>query len=109
MLSHSQAERDTHFVFERRGAKEDRDLELEFRRFTDGENAKGLRLPNFDIHFSDKRTNSTGMQIADLTARPLGLRILRPEQQNRAFELISGKIYRASKLARPLRGIHVPR
>jgi hypothetical protein len=109
LVGHGQADRETHFIFEKRGAKEDRDLELEFRRFTDGENTSRLKLPNLNIHFSDKRTNSTGMQIADLTARPLGLRILRADQTNRAFELIARKLYRASNLARPSRGVHIPR
>ena len=29
--------------------------------------------------------NSEGMQIADLTARPIGLSVLRPDQKNRAM------------------------
>lgn len=103
-----ETDQETHFVFEKRGPKEDADLELEFRRFTDGDNASGAKLPNFNIHFSDKRTNSTGMQIADLTARPLGLRILRAGQSNRAFDIVARKLFRRSKLAAPGRGIHIP-
>ncbi len=98
----------TFFVFEKRGPREDAELELEFRRIVDGDNDIGLHMPGFQIHFSDKRTNSTGMQIADLTARPIGLSVFRPEQPNRAFELISKKIYRHRKFSRPSRGIHVP-
>jgi hypothetical protein len=98
----------THFIFEKRGTKEDNELELEFRRIVAGEN--DLRKPflGFDIHFSDKRTNSTGMQIADLTARPIALSVLRPKQANRAFEIISRKIYRDRKFSQPSRGIYVP-
>lgn len=95
-----------HFIFEKRGPKEDGELELEFRRITDGEN--DLRTPflGFHIHFSDKRTNSTGMQIADLTARPIGLKIIRPTQPNRAFEIIERKIFSCRKFGRPSRGIY---
>ena len=98
----------TYFVFEKRGLREDAELELEFRRLVDGENDLGVPMAGFNIHFSDKRTNSTGMQIADLTARPIGLSIFRPGQPNRAFELIERKIYRDRKYSKPSRGIHVP-
>ncbi|MEZ5810276.1 MAG: DUF3800 domain-containing protein [Rhizobiaceae bacterium] len=98
----------TYFVFEKRGAREDADLELEFRRLVDGENDLGMPLEGFNIHFSDKRANSTGMQIADLTARPIGLKMFRPGQPNRAFDLIVKKIYRNRKFSRPSRGIHIP-
>lgn len=95
-----------HFVFEKRGQKEDGDLELEFRRAVDGDNDFRRPFHGFQIHFSDKRTNSTGMQIADLTARPIGLRIIRPEQPNRAFETIEKKIFSCRKFGRPNRGIY---
>jgi hypothetical protein len=35
-----------------------------------------------------KISNSTGLQIADLKARPIGIKILRPQQPNRAYEII---------------------
>jgi hypothetical protein len=95
-----------HFVFEKRGPKEDADLELEFRRIVDGENEFRKPLSGFQIHFSDKRTNSTGMQIADLTARPLGLKIMRPNQPNRAYGTIEGKIFSCKKFGKPSRGIY---
>jgi hypothetical protein len=31
------------------------------------------------------------LQIADLVARPIGLSVLRPDQENRAFEIIKNK------------------
>lgn len=79
-----------HFVFEKRGNKEDAELELEFRRVC-SKNATGNQFP-FDIVFSDKKTNSTGLQLADLTARPIGRKLLKPEQNNRAYETIETKI-----------------
>lgn len=81
-----------HFIFERRGDKEDNLLELEFRRIIAGENRFRRKLPNFEIIFIDKKANAAGMQIADLTARPIGLRVLRPTQPNRAFEVIRQKL-----------------
>jgi len=98
----------THFIFEKRGKKEDNELELEFRRIVSSQNDMNRSFPKFEIHFSDKRTNSTGMQIADLTARPIGLSVFRKTQPNRAFDLIASKIYRNKKYSRPSQGIHIP-
>jgi hypothetical protein len=81
----------THLVFEARGDKEDRELTHAFRRACDGENSHGCPLP-FDIVITDKRANSVGLQLADLIARPVGLHFVRPEQPNRAFELIRQKL-----------------
>lgn len=82
----------THIVFEQRGKKEDRELELEFRRFCDGQNMRGAVLP-YEILFSDKKAMSSGLQLADLVARPTGLGVLRPEQPNQAFETLKKKFY----------------
>ncbi|MFD2183754.1 DUF3800 domain-containing protein [Rhodoplanes azumiensis] len=84
--------RTLHFVFERRGNREDKALELEFRRIVGGGNVYQRKLPNFEIVFVDKKANAAGMQIADLTARPIGLKVLRPAQPNRAFDIIAGKM-----------------
>lgn len=82
----------THVIFERRGRKEDNELELEFRRMCDGANRLGIRLP-FDIVFATKQVNSTGLQLADLVARPVGMSVLRPGQENRAFDVLTRKFY----------------
>ncbi|MBK9083673.1 MAG: DUF3800 domain-containing protein [Rhizobiales bacterium] len=83
-----------HCVFECRGKAEDRELELAFRRIADGQNFRGDRMPTLEIVFADKKANSSGLQLADLTARPIGLSVIRPDQQNRAFEVIEPKIRR---------------
>jgi hypothetical protein len=88
----AQGARKTHVVFERRGEKEDKELELEFRRICDDENRQGTPLP-FTIVFGDKRVNSSGLQLADLVARPIGLSVLRPNQANRAFEVLKRKFF----------------
>lgn len=82
----------THVVVEQRGKKEDEALELEFRRICDGSNRAGCALP-FRVIFSDKKAMSTGLQLADLVARPIGLRTLRPEQENQAFDVLKKKFY----------------
>jgi hypothetical protein len=82
----------THVVVECRGDKEDKELELEFRRMCDGANKMNIRLP-FDIIFAHKRVNSTGLQLADLVARPIGLNIVRSGQPNRAFDVLKKKFY----------------
>lgn len=87
-----QHDRLTHVVVECRGKKEDDDLELEFRRVCAGENRLGIALP-FSIRFADKKVDSAGLQLADLVARPVGLNLLRPEQPNRAFEVLKRKFF----------------
>ncbi|MBH9551852.1 DUF3800 domain-containing protein [Inhella gelatinilytica] len=82
----------THVVFECRGSKEDNELELEFRRICDGANRMGKHLP-FEVKFASKQTNSAGLQLADLVARPVGLSVLRPLQANRAFEVLKNKFF----------------
>lgn len=90
-----QGERLTHVVFEARGPKEDRELELEFRRVCDGANRDRRPLP-LRFVVADKKSNSEGLQLADLTARPLGLGVLRPQQPNRAGEVLRGKLFRGA-------------
>ncbi len=92
MEEKQQGARRTHVVFERRGEKEDKDLELEFRRICDGDNRQRGPLP-FTVVFGDKRVNSSGLQLADLVARPIGLSVLRPAQPNRAFEMLKNKFF----------------
>jgi hypothetical protein len=75
----------THIIFEQRGRQEDNELELEFRRVC---NNKSF---NFNIVMANKQCNSTGLQLADLTARPIGINYIRPQQANKAFEVIEQK------------------
>jgi len=86
--------RTTHIVVERRGKREDDELELAFRRIRDGANHWGA-TPGFEIVFADKKTNSAGLQLADLTARPIGRHVLAPDQPNRAWDIIEPKLRRS--------------
>ena len=85
----------TFFLFESRGKKEDKDLELEFRRLC-SRNVTGHQLP-FDIILADKRCNSAGLQLVDLIARPIGRKILKPDQSNRAYDIVETKFRRNPK------------
>lgn len=87
----------THVIFEKRGGKEDQKLELEFRRIKDGANYTGINMEELDICLVDKKANSSGLQIADLFARPIGLRILRPDQLNRAYDIIVEKFRKSPR------------
>lgn len=88
-----QKDRLTHIVVEARGKKEDAELELEFRRII----AKDPNLAKFELIFSDKKANGTGLQIADLIAHPIGKHVISPDQQNRSFEILERKFHRYPK------------
>jgi hypothetical protein len=47
----------------------------------------------FNVVFASKQVNSSGLQLADLVARPIGLSVLRPEQPNRAFDVLRRKFF----------------
>lgn len=87
-----QAGRLTHVVVEARGKREDQELELEFRRICEGANDSGHPLP-LRLIIADKRTNSEGLQLADMVARPVALSILRPGQPNRAMDILRPKLW----------------
>jgi hypothetical protein len=95
LAERGQAERATHFIVEARGKREDRELELEFRRICEGKNGLNQTLP-FRLVMADKKTNSEGLQIADMVARPVALSVLRPGQPNRVMAILEGKLWRGS-------------
>ncbi len=96
----------TYVICEARGAAEDKALELEFRRVCDGYNDLQKELP-FKLVVADKKTNSEGLQFADLSARPVGLSVLRPGQPNRAIKILEKKLYRNKEKEIAERGFHV--
>ncbi len=82
----------THLIFEERGKHEDSELSAYFMK----------ALYNLDFHkhhlhlkmnFASKKMASTGLQIADLTAHPIGRHFLKSDQTNRSYEIIHDKIY----------------
>ena len=92
----AQHEHTTHIVVEQRGRREDNEIELAFRRIRDGSNYRGA-LPSFELVFADKKINSAGLQLADLTARPIGRHVIDPTQSNRAWDIIEPKVHRDSE------------
>ncbi len=97
LLRDGQEGRTVHVVFESRGKKEDAELELEFRRIAGNDGHWGYRRVDFsrlDFQpvFVPKASNAAGLQLADLTARPIALSHLRPGQPNRAYEIIQPKL-----------------
>jgi len=85
---------ETPVIVERRGRVEDAELELAFRRVCDGNNALTRQLP-FKHVMIPKSSNSVGLQMADLMARPVGLHHIRPGQPNRAFDVVQQKLRRS--------------
>ena len=99
LLANNQKGKCTHVVFECRGKAEDKELELVFRQIVAGNQRFGWKKHNFSSMkiepiFAKKSINSTGLQLADLTARPIALKTLRPTQDNLAYDVILTKKYK---------------
>jgi hypothetical protein len=88
---------ETMVTFEARGKKEDRDLELSFLRITNQPAYQTYNKKRFGLKIIPKISNSCGLQIADLMARPIGRHILAPKQSNRAFDIIKQKLRQNSR------------
>lgn len=93
LQSRDQQNRLTHVICEARGRIEDKALEFEFLRVCSGHNPLNKTLP-FELVIADKKTNSEGLQFADLAARPVGLSVVRPGQSNRAFQILQKKFHK---------------
>ncbi|MBL7076822.1 MAG: DUF3800 domain-containing protein [Kiritimatiellae bacterium] len=87
-------------VAEARGKAEDKDLErCFFRIMTEGTDCiRGDRFKKVEcpLVFRRKFDNIAGIQLADLCAHPCARHVLRPEQSNRAYEIVRQKIYHKS-------------
>lgn len=97
LLQNNQAGKTVYIIFESRGKKEDQELRIEFNRIHNNDKNWGSWEPDFqsivfNIRFISKTANSTGLQLADLMARPIALHTFRPEQPNRAYEIIEPKL-----------------
>lgn len=97
LVAEGQRGRLSHVLFEGRGKVEDAQLELEFRRIADGRRRWGWRQVDFsrapmEPVFVAKAANLAGHQLTDLIARPLALRAIRPNQINRAYDIIRDRM-----------------
>ncbi len=79
----------THLIVESRGSREDKDLELAFRKISLQTIARQYPI---DIKFANKQTNSGGLQIADLVAHPIARYVLKREQPNKTFDIVKEKL-----------------
>lgn len=84
----------TPIIVECRGRKEDKELELAFRRHCDIGGSHSRSLP-LELVMVPKTANSAALQLADLVARPIGIKHLRPHQPIRAFDIIRTKFYQS--------------
>jgi len=94
LQEHGQRGRRTMVVFESRGKREDDALELEFRRIMATTKVEGM-ADTLTFMFVSKKSNSAGLQVADMVARPIGLHVLRPEQPNRAWDVLEPHLRRS--------------
>lgn len=97
LQTQGQAGKQIPVIFEGRGKREDAELELEFRRICDNQGNWGYKRTDFqrvtfEHIFADKKSNTIGLQLADLVARPLALKYLRSNQSNRAQQIIEPKV-----------------
>lgn len=81
------ARHETVLVFESRGKREDRELEAEFDRIMATTKMRGM-ADSFRFTIASKQANSSGLQLADLVARPIGTHVIHPDQPNRAWERV---------------------
>lgn len=79
----AKGEQPCHWIFEKRGRKEDAAISASLRR---------VAGPNHSWEFIPKLRGLPGLEMADMVARPIGLSVLRPEQPNRAFDRIKGRL-----------------
>ena len=97
LIGKKQKGKKVQIIFESRGKKEDDELERSFQRIIGREGVyKGRSVTfegiTYESRFAKKFVNSAGLQLADLTARPLALMVLRPTQQNHTYQLLKDKI-----------------
>ena len=86
--------RTVHVIFESRGRKEDRELELEFRRIaaSAGPGRQDFGCSIFSRCSCPRRRTPSACNSRTWRRRPIALSHLRPDQPNRAFEIARPKI-----------------
>ena len=97
----------TYLVFESRGKKEDKELKNIFTQVCFFQNIQKV-IP-FEIIFASKYTNSCGLQLADLVARPIGRQILERNQTNRAYSILKNKVYNLGEIHEGTMILKLPR
>lgn len=84
-------------VIEKRGKKEDKQLDEHFQRLksrgTSYVDSERLAVLQIEIHFRDKKENINGLQFADLLAYPIARYAIDKNRANPAFDLLAKKFY----------------
>jgi hypothetical protein len=86
-------------VIERRGKKEDKQLDDHFQKIqgagTGILSSEEVKLFSLSFTFRNKKENINGLQLADLVAYPLARNIIEPNRANPAFDVLENKIFKA--------------
>jgi hypothetical protein len=85
-------------IIEKRGKKEDKQLDDHFQRIL-GKGTGKLSAEAIAEHyptftFKNKKENINGLQLADLVAYPIARYVIEPHRANPAFDVLEPKIYR---------------
>lgn len=85
-------------IAEARGKKEDASLhdqyQLTLSHGTGYVSSERLQRRFSDIRFARKEENNLGTQLSDLVAYPIATKVLYPERENLAFNVVEPKIYK---------------
>lgn len=97
-LKKSREARTLSVVIEKRGRKEDKQLDDHFERLL-GKGTARLKAETIAMHnptftFKNKKENINGLQLADLVAYPIARYVIEPNRANPSFEILQPKIYR---------------
>lgn len=95
-------ETDLPVIAEARGKNEDNELRASFHRLmTQGtyyHQAERFRKLLCPLSFRRKQDNIAGIQLADLCAHPVARHVLKPQQPNRAFDVLQDHFYKAKNV-----------
>jgi len=83
-------------IAEARGKREDRDVELAFRRTTQlgtwYHRPAQFRRFNWNVHFVPKSGNCIGTQLADLTLYPVARNVIDPTRSHPSWPIVQAKL-----------------
>jgi hypothetical protein len=100
VLNGMAAETSLSIVIEKRGKREDKQLDDHFQRIvgkgTGKLTAEEVNKCNPTFTFKNKKENINGLQLADLVAYPIARYVIEPNRANPAFDVLEPKIYRTN-------------
>lgn len=95
-----EAETSLSIVIEKRGRKEDKQLDDHFQRIAGKGTGKltpeEVNKCNPAFTFKNKKENINGLQLADLVAYPIARYVIEPNRANPAFDVLEPIIYRTN-------------